>query len=186
MIGKSTTYFHHDKKYERLIVGYTANNHLLLDLDRIRSPYKVSCLVRSIQKEYPYVGDCLVVQSSFNNFHVIFDSVISWKKITDIVITLAHLKLLDPDYMQIRSFRHDLTLRVSSIDRGHYGSDAPLPIGLILIDKNTPFFGEWLKTLTWGELLKNEENYFKGVQWYLNALLAYQPISHLKIRVLLQ
>lgn len=115
------------------VLGYTTRRHLLLDFDDT-TVHKTARLLDHIFKEYPEVGDAIIIISSvgsnslnihYNNFqrpyikrdrlslHVVFDNLIGYNKITRICETLAGLFILEKDYAEIRHFRGDLTLRVS-------------------------------------------------------------------------
>ena len=115
------------------IIGYTTRTHLLLDLDDT-SLEKAGRLADLIIREWPEVGDCLVVASStvklnvrvrysWNNhpwmsrespnYHLIFNNRVGYNKCCKICETLAELGVLNKDYAKIRTFRGDMTLRVS-------------------------------------------------------------------------
>lgn len=55
----------------KLICGYTTKEHLLVDLDNC-SLRKALCIAKMIMKDYPDVGDCLVVQCAEDSHHLIF------------------------------------------------------------------------------------------------------------------
>jgi hypothetical protein len=110
-----------------LICGYTAKDQLLIDLDNC-SVVKAVALARMLQKEYPFVGDCLVVQCSDDSYHLVFGNKLSWRKISKIVSTLAQLGILNEDYMKIRKFRKDLTLRISPKTEPLKQRDTPKPL----------------------------------------------------------
>jgi len=116
-----------------LITGYTTRDHLLLDLDDTTLG-KATHVIQLIMNRWPEVGDCLILISSskpqrielrysWNNspymkregdhFHLVFDGRIGWNKCCHICETLAGLKILEKDYEKIRTFRGDMTLRVS-------------------------------------------------------------------------
>ncbi|MCJ7573953.1 hypothetical protein MUO93_06785 [Candidatus Bathyarchaeota archaeon] len=115
------------------IIGYTTRTHLLLDLDDT-SLEKARRLAYMIMEEWPKVGDCLVVESSRKrlvvrvryswnnhpwmsrespNYHLIFDNIVGYNTCCRICETLAELGVLNRDYVKIRTFRGDMTLRVS-------------------------------------------------------------------------
>jgi hypothetical protein len=115
------------------IIGYTTRTHLLLDLDDT-SLEKARRLVYTIMTEWPKVGDCLIVSSSSKrlvvrvryswnnhpwmsrespNYHLIFDNIVGYNTCCRICETLAELGVLNKDYTKIRTFRGDMTLRVS-------------------------------------------------------------------------
>ena len=116
-----------------LILGYTTRRHLLLDLDDT-TLIKATRLIDMIFKEWPEVGDVLVLISSkgndridliydkFNwpffkrfryNYHLVFDNLIGYNKACKICETLAEISLIDKGYSRIRKFRGDLTLRLT-------------------------------------------------------------------------
>jgi hypothetical protein len=116
-----------------LILGYTTRRHLLLDLDNTGLEAALR-LVSLIFREWPEVGDCLVLESTtkpdrvrlaYNkwgrplvihdrpNHHLVFDNLIGYNKATKICRTLAALNVLERDYDRIREFRGDMTIRVS-------------------------------------------------------------------------
>lgn len=115
------------------VLGYTTRRHLILDLDNTSLDY-ARRMARMIQREYPKVGDCLIVRTSdkpdrvrliYNkwgrplvrhdrqNFHLVFDNLIGYNSCCRIIVTLAGLGILNRDYVRIREFRGDMTLRVS-------------------------------------------------------------------------
>ena len=115
-----------------LILGYTTRRHLLLDLDNSTVTKTVS-LVRQIMREWPKVGDCLILRSSVgrsllyirysrmgrplliykrDNFHMVFDNGIGYNLCCRICRVLAEIGILNRDYVRIREFRGDMTLRV--------------------------------------------------------------------------
>lgn len=116
-----------------LIIGYTTRTHLLLDLDDTTST-KSMRLGMKIMGTWPKVGDMLIVRSSpkpldvrlrysWNNhpwmkresdsYHLVFDNNIGYNLCCHICEALAELNILNKDYVKIRTFRGDMTLRVS-------------------------------------------------------------------------
>jgi hypothetical protein len=116
-----------------LILGYTTRRHLLLDLDNTGLDYALR-IVSLIFREWPEVGDCLVLESTtqpdqvrlaYNkwgrplvihdrpNYHLVFDNLIGYNQAASICRVLAALGVLEEDYDKIREFRGDMTLRVS-------------------------------------------------------------------------
>lgn len=121
------------KTEDMIITGYTTRRHLLLDLDNTKLPKAVS-IVNMVMDEWPEVGDCLILNSSNvrdtlnvryswngapyhkregSNYHLVFDGLIGWNKAAHICETLAGLRILEKDYEKIRTFRGDMTLRIS-------------------------------------------------------------------------
>jgi hypothetical protein len=123
-----------DRLNGKLICGYTAKNQLLIDLDNC-SYYKAYCLARMIQREWPFVGDCLIVRCAPDSHHLVFSSRISWSKISRILDVLCGLKILEKDYMKIRKFRRDLTLRISPKLTEDKNRGTPIPIAYLLNGK---------------------------------------------------
>lgn len=116
-----------------LIIGYTTRRHLLLDLDKTTLP-KVARLTRMIMDQWPEVGDALIMRSSegsgridlkYDNYHrpyhkldgdsyhLIFNNTIGYNKCCRIIEALAGVHILNRDYVKLREFRGDMTLRVS-------------------------------------------------------------------------
>jgi hypothetical protein len=95
-----------------LVVGYTTQDHLLIDLDN-SSLWKARIIAKEIMAEWPYVGDCLIVESSDKNHHLIFDNKMPWFQISHIIMTLAGLDIVELNFAWVRELRHDLTLRIS-------------------------------------------------------------------------
>jgi hypothetical protein len=120
-------------KINGLIIGYTTSDHLLLDLDET-SLSAVSNLAVLLIKEYPEIGHILILSTSkptknkyikfdakglphdclsYQNFHIVTDNIIGYKKCLEIIDCLVGLNVLQPEYKEIRHFRGDMTLRVS-------------------------------------------------------------------------
>jgi len=134
------------------IIGYTTRTHLLLDLDDTALT-KAARLADLIIREWPEVGDCLIVASStkelnvrvrysWNNhpwmsrespsYHLIFNNRVGYNKCCKICETLAELGVLNKDYAKIRTFRGDMTLRVSHQNLST-GAVKPPPSPVMLI-----------------------------------------------------
>lgn len=167
---------------ERAIVGYTTREHLILDLDKTHSLYATERLIRLIQKEYHDVGDCLISQSSYDGFHCIFDNRLSWKRIMHISRTLTGLNVLNRNFTKVRTFREDLTLRISSIDRGMEKSEAPKPVKVIYgrNGKSWPFIETSIDpSIEYAELARLG---FSGIFEYLTCLSAFREINPILIK----
>jgi hypothetical protein len=149
-IGKSTT----QKPKGRSVAGYSTHDHLILDLDGSKSTSKAVRLVRLIQAEYPDVGSCLICESSAGKHHAIFNGRLPWSRVLHICRALAGLGALDKNFIKIRSFREDLTLRVSPVARslGYY--EAPVPVAFVRSE--------------------GAHTGFSGIDCYLKALLSSQ------------
>lgn len=146
-----------DKGVRRLepnfLIGYTTRRHLILDVDDT-SLTKLERIVRMILTEYPEVGDCLIMLSSnkpshlelsysphrrpyhirrSSNYHLIFNNIIGYNKCCKIIEVLARLNILNADYVKIRNFRGDMTLRVSheNLSTGAV-KPPPEPVELVL------------------------------------------------------
>jgi len=131
----------------RIIIGYTTNEHLLLDLDHT-SLYKVTKLVQLLQYNYPELGNVLVMRSSIEqkepytrinrkgipiervpkiSFHVIFNNSTGYAKCRDIIETMVTLNILPREFRLIRAKRGDMTLRVSPATLSDRVKPAPTP-----------------------------------------------------------
>jgi len=132
-----------------LITGYTTRRHLLLDLDKTTLA-KVSRLTRMIMAEWPEVGDALILRSSegsgridtkYDNFHrpyhrldgdsyhLVFSGDIGYNKACRIIEALAGVHILNRDYVKLREFRGDMTLRVSASVLS--GGVKPAPVAVV-------------------------------------------------------
>ena len=139
-----------------LIVGYTTREHLLLDLDNT-TLHKVLGLVRLIIHSYPYVGNALIVLSSMQEkdypirisrhgiprknfrkacFHVIFDNVIGYNRCVKIIQTMVNLNVLAHVFTRIRSFRGDMTIRISPLVFSDSIKEQPQPL-IYMFNKHT-------------------------------------------------
>jgi hypothetical protein len=172
-------------------VGYTTKEHLILDLDRAKSLSKAIKFARMTQAEWPDTGDCLLAYSSEGKYHAVYDGRLSWDRIMNICRTLAGLALLDRDFIKIRDFREDLTLRVSSVDRGLRKSDAPLPVALVMLRINRPFVIPY-SILRFGEgfmlnIVEFEKFYgtreFSGIANYLKMLSTFRQLESVYVQI---
>lgn len=168
------------EKCEHLIVGYTTHKHLMLDLDHVVSLNKAIRLIKMIQSNYSYVGDCLLCRSSEEKYHAIFDSSLHWCQVLHVTETLAGLGVLNRYYMIVRHFRKDLTLRVSSVDRGYKKSAAPLPVAFIPVYGN-PSHG---CVFSCNIAAERSDDEFSGIRDYLNVLSTFRPLSSLELPIL--
>jgi len=117
-----------------VVTGYSTNWHLLLDLDH--TGYCIAKKIAAmVYKNYPFLGTYLILHSSRDNFHVVYDRKIGWNRILKIVSTLAQLHLLNADYMRIRKFRGDLTLRTNGYLTSTGIKFPPMPL-LLYIPKH--------------------------------------------------
>ena len=117
------------------VLGYTTRRHLILDLDNT-TLFLARWVVRKIMTEWPKVGDCIILKSSEKpdqirlihnkwgrpllyhdriNYHLVFDNGIGYNSCVRICRVLAGLGILNPDYVKIRQFRGDMTLRVGTL-----------------------------------------------------------------------
>jgi len=131
----------------KIIVGYTTRKHFLVDLDYTSFP-KVLNIAFMLIREYPELGDCLIMESSTqecqrhtainkrgiprliqskNSYHLIFDNEIPYSKSIQIMNTLIDLDILPQRYRTVRAFRGDMTLRVSPIILHDKIKQAPTP-----------------------------------------------------------
>jgi hypothetical protein len=126
-------------------VGYTTREHLCLDLDNT-SYFKTHHLTLSLMREYPFLGDALILCSSTrklntclryragspvqvwtvrNNYHAIFNNRIDYEMSCKIIETLAELDVIARDFTRIRQMRNDMTLRVSPTVNMQHTKPAP-------------------------------------------------------------
>jgi len=109
-------------------------------------------IAKLIQENWPEVGDCLILQSSWaplrvelryswNNWpwikvtrpshHLVFDGLIGYNKCCRICEVLAGLRVLPKAFMEIRGFRGDMTLRVSSAPMRDKERPAPMVVARV-------------------------------------------------------
>lgn len=117
-------------------IGYTTRSHLCIDLDDTTLS-KVYGLIDLLLKNYPEIGNCLILESSTrklsikwrimpgfdmspivrrNSYHLIFNNLMSYSECCDIIIVLAELDILNHEYVRIREMRNDMTIRVSKTE----------------------------------------------------------------------
>lgn len=113
------------------MVGYTTQEHLLVDLDKM-SEARAYLVAKMITSEFRELGSCLIVKSSDFHYHLIYDVYHKWDHIVYIVKLLADVGLVQKNYAQVRTFRRDLTLRVSPKKGEDYYRPAPEPILILL------------------------------------------------------
>jgi hypothetical protein len=176
-------------------VGYTTKEHLILDLDRAKSLTKAIKFARMSQAAWPDTGDCLLAYSSEGKYHAVYDSRLSWGRIMNICRTLAGLALLDRDFIKIRDFREDLTLRVSSVDRGLTKSAAPLPVALVLVnpeydhytlcDSPKPHIEVTLECKVSLKSLRADlaQEKFSGIESYLKMLSTFRQLESVLVQI---
>ena len=159
-----------------LILGYTTRRHLILDLDNTGLDYALR-MVGLIMKEWPRVGDCLVLESTtqpdqvrlaYNkwgrvlvihdrpNYHLVFDNLIGYNTAARICRVLAGLGVLEEDYDKIREFRGDMTLRVSQAAMMDLTKPVPREAALCMNMRSGPsdgYIGDYRKFKKIGEAL---------------------------------
>jgi hypothetical protein len=110
------------------------------------SYFKTENFVKLLMREYPYLGDALIMCSSKpkfverlrhigtyvpttlvrrHNYHVIFNNSIDYEMSCKIIETLAELDVIARDFIRIRQMRNDMTLRVSPTVNMQYTKPAP-------------------------------------------------------------
>lgn len=137
-----------------LVVGYTTQDHLLIDLDN-SSEFIAKQITKDIQDEYPFVGDALLVRSSDKHHHVVFDDFVPWTRLVRIIEVLADLGIVQKNYAQVRTFRRDLTLRISD----KKGEDRYRPVPNVLCEI----------------LCSHDCNHHYGISKYLYYLRMFSP-----------
>ena len=113
-----------------LVCGFTSQDILMVDLDNC-SLWQAEQIAKMIMHEWQTVGDCLVIQSSENHYHLVYDSTLNWQQIYDITQTLGALGIVEKNFMWVRELRHDLTLRISPKMYREKQSPVPLPVELL-------------------------------------------------------
>jgi hypothetical protein len=120
---------------EYIIVGYTTNRHLLLDLDHT-SLDKAEYITQQIMRRWPDVGDAIILETSHEckkdymvmrdgltkiwvkwdrrSYHVVFGGEMNFYEMHPIYETLVVLNIVELEYLEMRDKRGDMTLRVSS------------------------------------------------------------------------
>ena len=167
---------------KRLILGYTSREHLLIDFDNC-SLIQVFKLTMMLISEYPEIGDCLIVKSSVSskpyvlehddrgipkikwlkdNYHLIGDNNIGYNKCCKIIEVLANLGIINEEYVRIRKFRNDMTLRISSVIQTTNIKQSPNPIIHIHNNKSSRHDGlinEYLNLLDIGGKIFNTSKF---------------------------
>lgn len=134
------------------IIGYTSRYHLLLDLDDTTIT-KAEWIAKWLQKQYPKVGDCLIVESSYkdhdisvrynskgrpylkverSSYHLIFDNNIGYNTVVKIAELLAGLGIVEFTFLFMRHFRGDMTLRVSPVVESNRIKQIPKPLYILI------------------------------------------------------
>jgi hypothetical protein len=150
---------------EKYIIGFSTQDYFLLDLDNTTYE-KVFRLSKMLIKEYglisalicrsnnnqevTYINNCLRKETE-GSYHVIFSKKIGYERICQIIETLTEFGILEKDYLQIREWRGDITLRVSPDNSLEY---RPIP-------RPIKYINRW----------KNKKDYMHdGISQYLNCL----------------
>lgn len=154
----------------RIVAGYSTRTHLLLDVDNTQMP-KVLLLTQYLQREYPHVGNALLVLSSLhtpqqtlyympqtapiplqiaNCYHVVFDNTIGYNSCDYILRVLTGLDVFKKMADKLRGLRCCMTLRISPKIK-MVGID-PCPYPLFILDspytsRHDGMINEYLKAL---------------------------------------
>lgn len=147
------------------IIGYTTRKHLCIDLDNT-SFYKVAKLVYMIMQNFSCVGCCLIMESSTcqysqklfyhplkpietttkrANYHIIFDNKIPYETSCKIIETLAVLGVINKEYVRIRQFRNDMTIRTTKAEYTTGTKPAP-KISMLLPNIHTKKMGNGIES----------------------------------------
>jgi hypothetical protein len=137
----------------KVVMGYTTQRHLLVDLDNVNLDEAIF-IAKEIRRTWPMVGGALVVESSPHHYHLVFDNYVDWAVIEDIIEALADIGVVEKNYAWIRTFRRDLTLRVSDKKGADYYRPAPTPVAEV-----------------------ETEGFRAGVPDYLNLVIAYRALQ---------
>lgn len=159
--------------HKYVVVGYSTNRHLLVDIDR-SDLRRADWLAKHIQQTFP-TGDCLLMQSHEHddthtylsglvpvhlrpgNYHLVYDAWLPWEKIMEICEYLEALGLVEKDYAEVRRWRGDLTLRISyRYDEGVDIIPVPKPVRYYRADYHYTGFGIYLYLKTLYAFLQSE------------------------------
>jgi len=97
-----------------IYIGFTTSAGLIIDLDDMNLP-KVTRIVDKLYQTHDLEG-YLIIESSPNHYHVIFNKYLEWNKITYILFNFVKNSVIGWSINQMR--RGDLTLRIST-NKGH-------------------------------------------------------------------
>lgn len=164
------------------VLGYTTRRHLILDLDNTTLSY-ARAIVKKIQWEWPKVGDAIILSSSEkpdrvrlvhnrwgrpllyhdrHNFHIVFDNGIGYNLSCRICAVLAEIGILNRDYVKIREFRGDMTLRIGPLITHDEVKGPPKLRARVFnnyTDRHDGFIDHYLKIKKMGELLSTSKHY---------------------------
>lgn len=184
---------------EFIVAGYSTRQHLLLDLDNTTLA-KVELLVRLIQREFPNVGDALIVQSSNhtplqqllyipckpithmrigNNYHVVFDNRIGYNACDYILQLLTDIGIFERIADKLRGLRRTMTLRISPKIQLIGNQPCPLPLKVIKskhTNKHDYMIAEYLAWLqvAWSYFKEYLPQNFDLYRNQTQSLLSYQ------------
>ena len=116
-----------------IVTAYTTTQHLLIDLDHA-SPYAASGLALQLCRDFPYLGNCLVVHNGGKSCHLIFDNIVPFEKLTHIIKLLWDFKIVNDEVVYFREQRGDFSLRVS--EKLTVDADRPIPQPIFWIANN--------------------------------------------------
>ena len=99
--------------YPKFIIGFTDTETVMLDLDHM--PFeKVKYWTRKALRFFKLQG-LLILESSENCYHVIFDKIVSWSENLSIIgriVLIAHHRLLRKWHL-VQCIKQSMTVRVS-------------------------------------------------------------------------
>ena len=91
-------------------IGFTTDKGLIIDLDQIKLE-KVTRIAKKLNTQYNLNG-YLIMESSPEHYHLIFNEYLNWKDITKILFNFNKNSVIGWAINQMR--RGDLTLRIST------------------------------------------------------------------------
>lgn len=149
----------------------------MIDLDN-SCLSKAVLLSKMLIRDYPSIGDCLILKSSdgthritvkpqcepnkiihYNrdNYMLVFNNIITYDLVCHIIEILAHLDIVDQAYFEIRKFRGDITLRVSSKSYSDRFIPPPERVAYVYHDSTCRRFGMILEFEKYLDIMKRIE-----------------------------
>jgi len=146
---------------DKIIFGYSTNNHLILDLDNTTLEKSIG-LSKLLINEFD-LRDCLILKSSGcikthelmfgddesympyqtdGNYHLVFGKKTWYEHICYIIEMLADLGIVQKEYVRIREWRGDLTLRINADNSKDKYRPPPKLLFYVTNSKNTNSFSE--------------------------------------------
>lgn len=103
---------HTNDRNGSMVTAYTTTRHLLVDLDD-STLFQSTGLAILLSKEYPDLGDCLVVSCGDNSHHLVFDNILDFDYLNRVIRLLWDFRYVNDEVRYFRDHRGDFSLRVS-------------------------------------------------------------------------